>query len=408
MIKASSGLGVKKLPILVLLLGLAGITPLFAIDIIFKPPVFTGNDDFGEYVVNQFNQRVDEVFTDLRKDIMDEIGGIDDNPQKLIGAFGTSSVFASSGATQRSYEGYDKFAVTLGSMIGFQLPSSPFSIANELRDFTTNLDEAGDMRLGVNPQALNAQIGINTSKFLLKNLYLGLKFGFMNLNFSGNSFGDVSFKTMSVGVMGNYQIFTHKSLGLGLLRWRGLSVGTGFIYQRTNLSYGFSLDPIEERISVPGYFSDDVKEALVLEDDDDIPGYVLTGFTVNVEATPRLSMDLSVNTYTIPLQAVTSVRLLSFLNLSFGLGADIGFGSAGLHATGNAEVDITGQPDSVSVDKPAEFSIVMGGDNSPAIFNPKIMAGIGFSLGPVIIDIPVTYYPMNEGYSVGITIGVAF
>jgi hypothetical protein len=43
---------------------------------------------------------------------------------------------------------------------------------------------------------------------------------------------------------------------------------------------------------------------------------------------------------------------------------------------------------------------------SPTFFNFKIMTGIGFKIGPVFLDIPVTYYPGKEtNASVGVTLG---
>ena len=40
----------------------------------------------------------------------------------------------------------------------------------------------------------------------------------------------------------------------------------------------------------------------------------------------------------------------------------------------------------------------------PKAFAAKAMAGIGFGVGPVMVDIPVTYY-FNNGLSVGVSVG---
>ena len=54
------------------------------------------------------------------------------------------------------------------------------------------------------------------------------------------------------------------------------------------------------------------------------------------------------------------------------------------------------------------MSISLGGSNSPNLFNPKAMASLGFSAGPaIILDIPVTWYFLNNGWNVGITMGIA-
>jgi hypothetical protein len=39
-------------------------------------------------------------------------------------------------------------------------------------------------------------------------------------------------------------------------------------------------------------------------------------------------------------------------------------------------------------------------------FNPKLMTGIGFKIGPVILDVPVSLYFREEiGANVGVTLG---
>jgi hypothetical protein len=48
----------------------------------------------------------------------------------------------------------------------------------------------------------------------------------------------------------------------------------------------------------------------------------------------------------------------------------------------------------------------LGGKSSPSFFNIKAMFAVGFNFGPVIIDIPVTYYLLSNGWSLGLTFGV--
>ena len=124
-------------------------------------------------------------------------------------------------------------------VVGLKLPSSPFDIIDEIDGIGDKLQNEGDMIMGLNPQVLNAQVGINAS-FLLDNLYLGLKFGFMNLDIDPVSFG-----TFNIGALGNYQILPGVDMAGGLLRWRGVNVGTGFIYQRTTVGIAVSFDPLE-------------------------------------------------------------------------------------------------------------------------------------------------------------------
>jgi len=50
----------------------------------------------------------------------------------------------------------------------------------------------------------------------------------------------------------------------------------------------------------------------------------------------------------------------------------------------------------------------MGGSGSPTTFNPKVMSGFGLSMGPVIIDVPFTYYLLDHGYNLGVTLGIVW
>lgn len=384
--KALSGLTVKKLAALVLLLILAGTPPLFAIDVKVTRPEFSFRGGPGGFANFDkiFNEAVKDIFDEIQNEINDEIKDIDANPTKLIGAFANSSVFASDGATSRGYRGYKTFAVTLGPMAGVQLPFSPLSFADEMDNIEDKLEAERDLKLGVNPQVANIQIGINTSKFLLKNLYLGVKFGFMKLDIE-----DVSFKTFSAGLTGNYQWVPRKSVGFGVLQWRGVNLGTGVIYQRTSLGYDFALDPYEEDITVDN-------------------GLGLS-YAMTATLKPKLNLDFNINTVTVPLEIMTSVRLLWIINLAFGAGIDLGFGSAKLDvgATADAYVDTKELSQYVTQTKPASLSVSMGGSQRPRFFNPKLMTGLGISLGPVIIDIPVTFY-LDNGYNVGVTLGVVW
>jgi hypothetical protein len=47
------------------------------------------------------------------------------------------------------------------------------------------------------------------------------------------------------------------------------------------------------------------------------------------------------------------------------------------------------------------------GGTGPTKVLPKIFCGPGLNFGPVIIDIPFTYY-FNNGFDVGVTLGVVW
>ena len=374
----------------VFLLTMTGMTALFALTIDGSAPQL---GPAGDPVVDAIQEELDSAFEREKTSYEDEIRGISPNPKKMIGAFATSSVFSSIGASLRTFQGYDSFALTVGVMGGVQLPASIFSvfgsldaIANAADKLLDDINKDGDLQMGVNPQVINAQLGINTSGFLLKGLYVGFKGGYMNLPINLDEF-QMSFLTWSAGAMINYQVIPQFKLMGGLIVWRGLNVGAGFVYQSTSLN-----------LDIP-----------IKVDDGSSSGQTTIGSTGAYLdfGNPKLSFRFNINTYTVPLEAVTSIRLLGFANFSFGCGADLGFGSATMSGSLDSEINIRNLPSGMT-QSPGRMNVSMSGTNSPSLINPKIMGSLAFSAGPaIILDIPITYYFLNNGYNIGITFGIA-
>jgi len=364
---------VKKVLIPVILLILTGLTPLFAIDVKFTPPRFGGSSP----IVDEINRQLENIFAQYESEIGNTIGFIDFNPRGLTGAFATSSVFASTGATQRAYGGYELFAVTIGAMGGIKYPSNPFSAAGQINNVFDNVENMDGISLGFNPQVINAQIGFNVSNILMDKLYLGLKLGYFK---SGSD--QITLSTPSIGVMANYQLLPRIRFPTGIILWRGINLGTGLIYQNTNMEIGIPLPSKTQPLNILGF----------------------SVATMRIDS--NLTMGFVKNTFTIPLEAMTSLRLLGLLNFSVGVGADLGFGSADFRLTGKSTASFDNLPDFLNDPiQNAGLSATTGGRSAPDLFNPKLMTGFGLSLGPVILDIPVTIYPLNNGYSLGVTLG---
>jgi len=361
------------------ILFLAGTISAFALDIKGSAPQFTGT------YATTFQTEVNKAFNTALGELQDMAGDIDSKPEDFIQSWGNSAVFASHGATQRAYGEYKLFSFTLGPMIGIQLPGDPFSIMNDLDNLTQKLNDDRDIKLGISPQVFNARLGINTSKFLLDKLYLGLHIGFMKLD--GNDFGldGFSFNNFSLGVTANYQLIPQKKLAAGLLLWRGVNVGSGLIYQGTKIGYTIEMERIEQSMgSVSG----------------------ITG-TQTLTLDPKMILDMNINTVTIPLEATTAVKLLWFLNIPLGVGADLAFGKSDMKVGMTGDVNAKNLPSGVTQSAPGSLSVDAGGDMAPSFFNLKLMTGIGLNFGPVVIDIPVTFY-LGNGYSIGLTIGAVW
>jgi hypothetical protein len=121
---------------------------------------------------------------------------------------------------------------------------------------------------------------------------------------------------------------------------------------------------------------------------------------------------MTINTVTIPLEATTAVQLFSFLNITLGVGADLAFGKndMSLGVSGDVHLDNSGLPSGAGTitqtPGTGNLSVDAGGTMPPSFFHPKIMTGIGFKIGPVILDIPVTYYFLGgTGLNLGVTLG---
>ncbi|MDR0568846.1 MAG: hypothetical protein LBG87_06535 [Spirochaetaceae bacterium] len=362
----------------------AVLSGLGALEITGTAPQFELTDPSGiptevDIPVDTLNGEVSTLFNQALDQINGQIANIDGTPEKVIKAFGNASVYSSTGATLRNYAGYRLFGVALGAMFGAQLPYSIFEvignpdIGTEVMD---KLEKEKDMVAGINAQGVNLQFGLNMS-FLVKNLYLGVKAGY----FPGNAFLSDNFKftTWSFGVTASYQFFPKMNvLPIGLLVWRGLSVNSGVIYQGTAMGMEMPLDKVS-----------------------------INNGNFNLSIDPKAALDITVHTVTIPIEAVTSVRLLWILNLAVGLGIDVGFGSSkiAVSATGDINADPQGAYSGyIRQSKAGSISLNAGGTEGPSIFHPKLMLGLGLSLGPVLIDIPITFY-LNNGYSAGVTIG---
>ncbi|GHU80374.1 hypothetical protein FACS189468_0030 [Spirochaetia bacterium] len=301
-----------------------------------------------------------------------EFNDIDANPSDLIKAFATSSVYASQGAAQRGYGEPKLFAVTLGSMVGLKVGAKPSGIGDYFANIADTIKNDGDVTLGVNVQAISGQFMLNTSRWLLNGLDLGVRFGAFGLH-SIENFG---FTTLSFGVVGNYQLIKEKNLVPILVKWRGVSLGSGVIYQNTKMNYAMDLDTVN----------------------------ATDGSLIDVSIDPKLEFDMKINTVTIPLEATTAVQLFSFLNVTLGLGADLAFGNNKLNLGVSGDItDTTLGPIGGTV------SVNGGGKEAPQFFNFKLMTGVGFKIGPVILDVPIVWYPGKDtGVGVGVTLGATF
>jgi len=402
-----AGLTSKKLLVSLFLLFLAG--TVFAVDVKLTAPQFTSDNPEIEVWLDALNQDLLNYFKEFETIESDINNVLPDNFNKLAGGFANASVFSSDGASQRGYEGYKAFSLTFGPIIAVQLPQ--LTLFDKITDVINNGEEEispdfikdlVNIPFGFNFQALNAQLGINTS-FLLKGLYLGFNFSMFDTNWINAiamNLPGFSFKTMSVGINASYQLISQKRLLAGLLVWRGLNLGAGFIWHKTSLELKSDLGDI---------FGEDSKNIQIPLP---LPAELGGERTIDMPLVGSLQLGFDTNTYIIPVKAITSIRLLGFLNVALGAGIDIAlpFGGSSIEAKGSFTGDkdnVTGLPYGIIVDQAPSLTFSLGGKSAPSFFNPKVMGAVGFNFGPLIIDIPLTYYFKDNGYSLGFTLGLS-
>jgi len=360
-------------------------------------PTFKTSDSSLQPFIHAFNSELESVFSGMLREIEDKI--VDKVPAGLLysdgipGGFGTASVFSSHGATMRAYGEYKFLSISIGGMIGFQLPSNFQKIINGQVSEEDLLNDK-NVVIGFNPQVFSLHVGLNASsliKIFPKDLYFGLRIGFFGLNdmeidLGGGTSANLNFNTFTIGLTANYQLI--KSSGSGLIVWRGLNIGSGFIFQTTTLDMPIPLGELRSPIQNIGLGSLNNLE-LVLD--------------------PRVVLNMSINTFTIPVEAMTAVKLV-FLNIPLGIGFDIGFGTSEMSVGLESGVNIEGaNSQALSQDRKGSLSVGINNKSAPDAFNLKLMTGLGFAIGETVaIDIPITYYFVNNGFNIGFTVGVRF
>ncbi|MDH7555130.1 MAG: hypothetical protein QHH74_15925, partial [Spirochaetota bacterium] len=296
-----------------------------------------------------------------------------------------ANAYSTNVATQQGYPNYSLFAITTGVMLGAQAPSTniDYYTGGKIED---DIKAQGDLYAGVaGSVALN--VGINVG-FLVPGLYINGKVGKFDSSWVYDN-DDFSFNTFIIGVGVTYSIFDE--VGTGLARWRGLAVGTGLVYQTTDVAYRVKMDKVSEPFSYD-------------------PGS--GNITGNVVVDPTFDITLNMYTVSVPVEVTTAVQLLWLLNLNLGAGIDLVSGNSDLVLKAAADatvediaVDGTPLPENQYQVTPGNLKVdgsTLG--KKPKWARARVMTGIGFNVGPVKIDVPIIYY-LDTGAAVGITAG---
>jgi hypothetical protein len=275
----------------------------------------------------------------------------------LTEGFATASGYSAHAVTQRGYIGYDRFAITLGAMVGMQVPSTSLSYYKNIK---TELQQHGDISAGVGVNAPAVQFGWRSTE----DIYLGIRFGYISYRY-----GDWQFKTLSIGLPVTYQLISPIRIPSGVILWRGLAIGSGLLFQSNVIKYDYTQEnPVSSG-----------------------------GITID----PAFRITASSYSFVVPLEVTTAIRLLWVLNVTLGAGVDISLGHSELRLRNIGYAYETANP----INNPGWIVIRGYEERELRDFYPKLMAGIGFTFGPVIIDVPVSYYFADKGLNAGVSVG---
>ncbi len=307
------------------------------------------------------------------------------NVPELTRGFGNANTYASHAATLRGYQGYDLFAISVGSMVSVQAPNDDPKFYQDVMDEM----DTGDVYAGVGVTPLVVQAGLNLG-FILDGLYVTFLFGKLHTVIDQGDFR-VDHNANIVGGHVSYAVFSEKSILARSLLWRGLTIETGFIHTDNKLEFYNKMDKISDTQTNLGG----------------------SGYDVSYEIDPSVNFNIASKSNIIPVEIYTSIRLLWALNIGVGGGFDYVFTSRNdftLSSAGDVLVTDDGSGTNASGFVGQTGKITVNADTSGIRsdkYREKLLANIGFSIGPVFIDFPMSYY-LDNGYALGITAGFAW
>lgn len=304
-----------------------------------------------------------------------------DSMNNLARGFSNANSYASDAATTRGLMGYKFLTIAVGTMASLQMPGR---FVNTFNDSLSSIAKEGDLYFGAGFHALTLSVGVNAG-FLADGLYLTGKIG----KFSSD-IEDLKYDSFVFGLLASYQLVDPFSIGI--LKWRGLQAGSGIVYY--------------ESVSITTFEVESVSAPVEFDPDGAGPsGLIETTLYLD----PTVTAKIKSSGFKIPFELITGIRVFWIANLSFGLGVDMNFagkseialkadGETSLGEELSAIEGVTVTPGNINVKSSTK-------SNGADFLRFRAMAGIGFGLGPLKIDIPVSYYFDGSGFgtNLGIT-----
>lgn len=325
----------------------------------------------------------------------------------LARAIANAGSAASHLGTQRAFSDFRIFALSIGSGAALTVPDIDPSYLETLQE---DVESSGDIYVGAAIQPITAALGVNLSRWIPRTR-ADVKLGYANL--ADGTIGDgVSFSALSVGVGANYQILQSRQLPLGFIRWRGVSLASGLMFQRNETDISVSIN--DQALTQELYAGTFVNET---DPTDNNLGEFYTENDTDRELIATLLVEPSVNvaaestTYTIPLEATTGLRLLWLLDVNVGAGVDLVFGNSEVVFGADAALKVDAESgEYVESTSPGSVGFGVTNTESPQFFRPRVTGGVGLNLGPIKLDVPLMLYFDEDGNTVmgGVNVGLVF
>ncbi len=343
----------------------------------------TSTEDDIQKLVDTINTDLAGELTGFQNDLNEEIKDYYDLP-KLARGVANSGGTATHIGTQRSFIDYRRFAVVVGAGVGASLPSTDPARMERIID---DLEKDGDIYFGAAIQPIVASIGYRP-RILSERLFVNAKLGWSNIE-EGTVEDGLAFNSLSVGLLANYRLVGSRAVPAGVLRWRGLSLGSGVVYQRNELEFRLEdFGRVDDRVTID-------------------EGGQEAAFDVLID--PVLKATATSNSVVIPFELTTGLRVLWLLDFNVGGGVDLSFGNSEITLDVDSPVtaeDVTVNGDEITFTD-GSASVSAGTEEGPQLVRPRLTAGAGLNLGPFKLDIPVMYYFDEDGNSLmaGVNLG---
>ena len=375
-----------------------------ALDVSIDPPEVDFKGALAGQNTAQLNSELENLANEFEQQLQnDELARFSDQPL-LTQGFANAGAAAAHLGTQRAFSDYRMFALVVGTGAGVAAVDVDPSV---VEDAGTSVEDDGDVYLGAAVQPITVSLGINLSR-IIPRTRLDVKVGYADIA-QGTLADEVGFNSLSAGFGINYQLLRSRQLPLGFLRWRGLTVAGGVIYQRNEVQLevdlsddgGFGSDPLT--FGDVGFSDGDL--VFLTDVDSNTP---IGTFNVS----PVLNATIESDTYSVPLELTTGLRILWLLDVNFGAGVDLVFGSSDVTLGATAETAFVPSPEAQSLidSTPGSAVVTTSTSDGPDFVRPRITGGVGVNLGPVKLDVPVMLFFDSEGSTVmaGVNVGIVF